>query len=137
MAYIIILKQSKKVKIDHTDPITTSKSQKLVLTKIFKLKIFYLILLLIKLISKIIASIPSFFLLIPKNDDTKNSIIVYNCRYRLGSMFSLSKEKHIQFNKKNDRVSDIAKPVYCQKPISIRMRFQVESFQKSLIFLLV
>lgn len=56
---------------------------------------------------------------------------------RLGNIFFLNKKKYIQFDKKDDEVYNIAKPICYQELIPIKMQFQVESFYKTSIFFLV
>lgn len=109
-ANMVILKRLReKVKNNYTYPVTATKSQKLAPTKISKPKFFRPTSLVMKLLPKIIASILSLFLPIWKDDNMKNSVIVHGCRYKLGDVSFLSKEKHIQFNKKDDKICDIAK----------------------------
>lgn len=55
-------------------------------------------------------------------------MIAYRSRYKLGSMSFLSRKKHIQFDKKDNRVYNITKLMHCQKIIFTKTRFQIESF---------
>lgn len=117
-ANIVILKRLReKVRNNYVYSITTIKRQKLAPTKIFKLKIFWPISLVMELLPKIIALIPSLFSLISKDNNIKNSVIVDGCRYKLGSMSFLSKKNHIQFDKRDNEICDIAKFICYQKLI--------------------
>lgn len=117
-ANMVILKRLReKIRSNYTYPVTATKSQKLVPTKISKLKIFRPTSLVMELLPKIIASILSLFLPISKDDNMKNSVIVHGCRYKLGGVSFLSKEKHIQFDKEDDKIFDIAKLICYQKLI--------------------
>lgn len=134
----VILKRPKeKVKSDYADLVAITKSQKLVSTKIFKPKFSQPISLVRKLLPKAIALISFFFSSIPEDDYIKDNVIVYGYGYKLGGISSLNKEKRIKFDRKDDKICDITKPTYSQEPIFTKTWFQVESFYKIPIFLLV
>lgn len=96
MTNIVIFKQLKKeVKSNYANFIAIISSQKLAVIKISNPKISYLTLLLTELLPKTIVSILFFFSPTLKDDDMKDIMIVYGYKYKLHSMFSISKKKYI------------------------------------------